>query len=165
MGEEEGRVREDKSQIKGLNIFTFKVWQICRHMYSVDVLKQAACFHWLGSAVRLQIATGPFLEIPALIAWRVQTPWNIYRSSWDRKWRIISKVTWLHNVSISACRDSQDPVIWVSHMSTEDEGNVEKVQERIARIQQLRAALGEETQRNVAAAEKSDLCQHVTHFI
>ncbi|XP_076595949.1 uncharacterized protein LOC143326275 [Chaetodon auriga] len=41
----------------------------------------------------------------------------------------------------------------------EGKGNVEKVQERVARIQQLREALREETLKNGAAAEKSDLCQ------
>ncbi|KAI9538982.1 hypothetical protein NQZ68_009059 [Dissostichus eleginoides] len=38
-------------------------------------------------------------------------------------------------------------------------GNVEKVQERVARIQQLREALREETLKNGASIEKSDLCQ------
>ncbi|XP_032384016.1 kinesin-like protein KIN-4B [Etheostoma spectabile] len=41
----------------------------------------------------------------------------------------------------------------------EGKGNVEKVQERVARIQQLREALREETLKNGAATEKSDLCQ------
>lgn len=48
---------------------------------------------------------------------------------------------------------------------TEGKGNVEKVQERVARIQQLREALREETLKNGAATEKSDLCQQVTHSI
>ncbi|XP_031175320.1 kinesin-like protein klp-20 [Sander lucioperca] len=41
----------------------------------------------------------------------------------------------------------------------EGKGNVEKVQERVARIHQLREALREETLKNGAATEKSDLCQ------
>ncbi|XP_035525722.1 trichohyalin [Morone saxatilis] len=41
----------------------------------------------------------------------------------------------------------------------EGKGNVEKVQERVARIQELREALREETLKNGAATEKSDLCQ------
>ncbi|XP_074505796.1 uncharacterized protein LOC141775955 [Sebastes fasciatus] len=41
----------------------------------------------------------------------------------------------------------------------EGKGSVEKVQERVARIQQLRESLREETLKNGAAAEKSDLCQ------
>ncbi|CAK6956556.1 chromosome-associated kinesin KIF4 [Scomber scombrus] len=40
----------------------------------------------------------------------------------------------------------------------EGKGNVEKVQERVVRINQLRETLGEETSKNGAAAEKSDLC-------
>lgn len=42
----------------------------------------------------------------------------------------------------------------------EGKGDVEKVQERVGRIQQLSAALRGETQE--AAAENSDLCQQVT---
>ncbi|KAK9518015.1 hypothetical protein VZT92_023344 [Zoarces viviparus] len=41
----------------------------------------------------------------------------------------------------------------------EGKGDVEKVQERVGRIQQLRDALREETLKGGAAAEKSDLCQ------
>ncbi|XP_045886906.1 osmotic avoidance abnormal protein 3 isoform X2 [Micropterus dolomieu] len=41
----------------------------------------------------------------------------------------------------------------------EGKGKVEKVHERVARIQQLREALREETLKNGAATEKSDLCQ------
>ncbi|XP_019109275.1 moesin/ezrin/radixin homolog 1 [Larimichthys crocea] len=41
----------------------------------------------------------------------------------------------------------------------EGKGNIEKVQERVARIQQLREALREETLKNGVAMEKSDLCQ------
>lgn len=50
-------------------------------------------------------------------------------------------------------------------ISTEGKGNIEKVQERVARIQQLREALREETLKNGVAMEKSDLCQQVTRFI
>lgn len=49
-------------------------------------------------------------------------------------------------------------------MSTEGKGNAEKVQERVGRIQQLREALREETQKNGAATEKCDLYQQVTHL-
>ncbi|XP_034454136.1 kinesin-like protein KIN-4A [Hippoglossus hippoglossus] len=41
----------------------------------------------------------------------------------------------------------------------EGKGNVEKVQERVARIQELKEALREETLKNGAVTEKSDLCQ------
>ncbi|XP_067454586.1 M protein, serotype 2.2 [Thunnus thynnus] len=41
----------------------------------------------------------------------------------------------------------------------EGKGNVGKVQERVERIQQLRETLREETVKNTAATEKSDLCQ------
>ncbi|XP_059201668.1 kinesin-like protein klp-20 [Centropristis striata] len=41
----------------------------------------------------------------------------------------------------------------------EGKGNVEKVQERVARIQQLRETLREETLKSGAATDKSDLCQ------
>eukprot|EP00064_Thunnus_orientalis_P011480 superscaffoldBa00001659_g11511 len=41
----------------------------------------------------------------------------------------------------------------------EGKGNVGKVQKRVARIQQLRETLREETVKNTAATEKSDLCQ------
>ncbi|XP_063731950.1 kinesin-like protein klp-20 isoform X2 [Eleginops maclovinus] len=41
----------------------------------------------------------------------------------------------------------------------EGKENVEKVQERVARIQQLREALREDTLKNGASTEKSDLCQ------
>ncbi|XP_049442766.1 kinesin-like protein klp-20 [Epinephelus fuscoguttatus] len=41
----------------------------------------------------------------------------------------------------------------------EGKGNVEKVQDRVGRIQQLRDALREETLKNGAATDKSDLCQ------
>ncbi|GAA6235245.1 osmotic avoidance abnormal protein 3 isoform X2 [Lates japonicus] len=41
----------------------------------------------------------------------------------------------------------------------EGKGNVEKVQERVARIQQLKEALREETLKNGAVVEKSNLCQ------
>ncbi|KAI3351787.1 hypothetical protein L3Q82_020618, partial [Scortum barcoo] len=41
----------------------------------------------------------------------------------------------------------------------EGKGNVEKVQERVERIQQLREALREETLKNGTATEISDLCQ------
>ncbi|XP_029298207.1 kinesin-like protein KIN-4B [Cottoperca gobio] len=41
----------------------------------------------------------------------------------------------------------------------EGKGNIEKVQERVTRIQQLREALREETLKNGAATEQSDLCQ------
>lgn len=50
-------------------------------------------------------------------------------------------------------------------ISTEGKGNVEKVQERVARIQQLKEALREETLKNGAVVEKSDLCQQVMHAI
>ncbi|XP_053179543.1 chromosome-associated kinesin KIF4 [Scomber japonicus] len=40
----------------------------------------------------------------------------------------------------------------------EGKGNVEKVQDRVTRINQLRETLEEETAKNGAAAEKSDLC-------
>ncbi|XP_054872879.1 uncharacterized protein si:dkey-201i24.3 [Amphiprion ocellaris] len=42
---------------------------------------------------------------------------------------------------------------------TEGKGNVEKVQERVARIQHLKEALREETLKSGAAAGKSQLCQ------
>lgn len=48
---------------------------------------------------------------------------------------------------------------------TEGKGNVEKVQDRVGRIQQLRDALREETLKNGAATDKSDLCQQVMHSI
>ncbi|XP_062250390.1 golgin subfamily A member 6-like protein 4 isoform X2 [Platichthys flesus] len=41
----------------------------------------------------------------------------------------------------------------------EGKGNVEKVMERVARIQELKEALREETLKNGALTEKSDLCQ------
>nr|XP_020478194.1 stress response protein NST1-like isoform X2 [Monopterus albus] len=41
----------------------------------------------------------------------------------------------------------------------EGKGSVEKVKERVARIQQLKEALREETLKNGAATEKSDFCQ------
>nr|XP_019937735.1 PREDICTED: kinesin-like protein KIN-4A isoform X2 [Paralichthys olivaceus] len=41
----------------------------------------------------------------------------------------------------------------------EGKGKVEKVQERVARIQELKKALREETLKNGAVTEKSDLCQ------
>ncbi|XP_040904848.1 osmotic avoidance abnormal protein 3 isoform X2 [Toxotes jaculatrix] len=41
----------------------------------------------------------------------------------------------------------------------EGKGNVEKVQERVARIQQLKEALREETLKNSTVTEKSELCQ------
>lgn len=56
-------------------------------------------------------------------------------------------------------------ILCVLVISTEGKGNVEKVQERVARIQQLREALREETLKNGAATEKSDLSQQVTHSI
>lgn len=46
-------------------------------------------------------------------------------------------------------------------MQTEGKGSVEKVQERVSRIQQLKEALREETQKNGAATEKTDFYQHV----
>lgn len=49
----------------------------------------------------------------------------------------------------------------VFFMSSEGNGNVEKVQEKVARIQQLMETLREETAKNGAAKEKSDLCQQV----
>lgn len=48
---------------------------------------------------------------------------------------------------------------------TEGKGDANRVQERVARIQQLREALREETLKNGAAADKSDLCQQVTRSI
>lgn len=56
-------------------------------------------------------------------------------------------------------------IVCVLLISTEGKGNVEKVQERVARIHQLREALREETLKNGAATEKSDLCQQVMHSI
>lgn len=55
--------------------------------------------------------------------------------------------------------------LFVFLISTEGKGKVEKVHERVARIQQLREALREETLKNGAATEKSDLCQEVMHAI
>ena len=54
-------------------------------------------------------------------------------------------------------------VMCVFFMSSEGKGNVGKVQERVARIQQLRETLREETVKNTAATEKSDLCQQVSN--
>ncbi|KAK1904888.1 Kinesin-like protein KIF15 [Dissostichus eleginoides] len=67
-------------------------------------------------------------------------------------------------------RDSRESTNNMKHLQTqlkqemekhirEGKGNVEKVQERVARIQQLREALREETLKNGASIEKSDLCQ------
>ncbi|KAL3044910.1 hypothetical protein OYC64_013225 [Pagothenia borchgrevinki] len=67
-------------------------------------------------------------------------------------------------------RDSRESTNNMKHLQTqlkqemekhirEGKGNVEKVQERVARIQQLREALREETLKNGASTEKSDLCQ------
>ncbi|XP_047441009.1 uncharacterized protein si:dkey-201i24.3 [Mugil cephalus] len=50
-------------------------------------------------------------------------------------------------------------IICVFLTFTEGKGNVEKVQERVARIQQLKEALREETLKSGAAAGKSPLCQ------
>ncbi|XP_010793013.1 osmotic avoidance abnormal protein 3 isoform X1 [Notothenia coriiceps] len=67
-------------------------------------------------------------------------------------------------------RDSRESTNNMKHLQTqlkqemekhirEGKGNVEKVLERVARIQQLREALREETLKNGASTEKSDLCQ------
>ncbi|KAF3838253.1 hypothetical protein F7725_010021, partial [Dissostichus mawsoni] len=67
-------------------------------------------------------------------------------------------------------RDSRESTNNMKHLQTqlkqemekhirEGKGNVEKVQERVARIQQLREALREETLKDGASAEKSDLYQ------
>lgn len=50
-------------------------------------------------------------------------------------------------------------------ISTEGKGSVEKVQERAARIQQLKETLREKTPKNGAVTENSDLCQQVTYYI
>lgn len=50
-------------------------------------------------------------------------------------------------------------------ISTEGKGDANRVQERVARIQQLREALREETMKNGATPKKSDLCQQVTRSI
>ncbi|XP_071314053.1 golgin subfamily A member 6-like protein 9 [Trachinotus anak] len=50
-------------------------------------------------------------------------------------------------------------ILCVFLLCTEGKGNVEKVQERVARIQQLKEALREETLKNRAVTEKSDFCQ------
>ncbi|KAK2904092.1 hypothetical protein Q8A73_010749 [Channa argus] len=44
-------------------------------------------------------------------------------------------------------------------MYTEGKGNVEKIQQRVARIQKLKEAVREETQKIRVATEKSDFCQ------
>lgn len=46
---------------------------------------------------------------------------------------------------------------------TEGEGDGKQVQERVAKIQQLREALREETLKNGAVPEKSDPCDQVRH--
>lgn len=56
-------------------------------------------------------------------------------------------------------------VMCVFFMSSEGKGNAEKVQERVARINQLRETLREETMKNGAAAEKSDLCHQVSQLL
>lgn len=48
---------------------------------------------------------------------------------------------------------------------TEGKGNVDKVQERVTRIQQLKEALREETLKSAAANGNSPLCQQVMHII
>ena len=58
-------------------------------------------------------------------------------------------------------------VMCVFFISSEGKGNVEKVQDRVTRINQLRETLEEETAKNGAAAENSDLCHQVSkscHF-
>ncbi|XP_060935162.1 osmotic avoidance abnormal protein 3-like [Limanda limanda] len=47
----------------------------------------------------------------------------------------------------------------------EGKGNVEKVMERVARIQELKEALREETLKNGVVTEKSDLSQQVKHCV
>lgn len=46
-------------------------------------------------------------------------------------------------------------------ISTEGKGNVEDVQKRVMRIQQLREALREETEKHRVTLEKSDTSQQV----
>lgn len=46
---------------------------------------------------------------------------------------------------------------------TEGKGDGEQVQERVARIQQLRDALREETLKNGAVPEKREPCDQVRH--
>lgn len=56
-------------------------------------------------------------------------------------------------------------ILCVILISTEGKGNAEKVHERVERIQQLRGALREETLKNGASTETSDLGRQVTHSI
>lgn len=61
-------------------------------------------------------------------------------------------------------RDIHDIDLSVFLISTEGKGDVEKVQERAGRIQQLMDALREETL-NPAATEQSDLRQQVMLYL